>query len=233
VVRSRGKRVRQSAAKSLACYNEDDHGENHLAAIVNVIGYLRRFQNLTTAEARFSGEFADADSFKENLAVVQLATKTLQHAYGIIATSTTAIHDPAHQHTAAPARQTITRRKWSIEDERRLVEMRDCQRLSWSSIRDSFPGRTLDAVRQRYVRKTSKKVESSSSKENHSALPSRHATLISGTRRSQRLARTNQAAGTKNDAGRHRRYHLRATKHPHKQNALETDFIDPLLRDTI
>lgn len=130
VVRSRGKRMRQSAAEASVCYDEDGHGDNYLAAIVNVIGYLRRFQNLTTTEARFSDEFADADSFKENLAVVQLATKTLQHAYGIIATSTVVIDDPAHQHTTATARQTITRRKWSVEDERRLVEMRDCQNLS-------------------------------------------------------------------------------------------------------
>lgn len=59
--------------KASSCYSEESHGNNILTAIINVIGYLRRYQNLTITEARLSDEFSDADSFKENLAIVQLA----------------------------------------------------------------------------------------------------------------------------------------------------------------
>lgn len=89
----------------------EGHGDNHLATLVNMIRYLKRFHALTTAEAKFSDDFADADSLKENLAIVQLAIKTLQHVYSIIATSTTARDDPVQQPTTVRARQTITRRK--------------------------------------------------------------------------------------------------------------------------
>lgn len=76
-----------------------------------MIGYLRRYQNLTITEARFSDEFSDADSFKENLAIVQLAIKTLQNAYSIITTSNTAIDDSVHQNPIGKARQSIPRKK--------------------------------------------------------------------------------------------------------------------------
>lgn len=231
VTKSRGKRMSQPLAKASTRYVEDGHGGNHLAAFENVIRYLRRFYDLTTAEAKFSNGFSDSDSLKEDLAVVQLATRTLQHAYGIIATSTTTIDDAVPQPTIIKARQTITRKEWSPEDEQRLVELRDSQKLSWSCIQELFPERTVDAVRQRYAQKTSKKSESSSRKKNRSNPSGQHVRCISSARRSQRLAQASQVAGMRNDADRHRRYPSRAVKNHQKPNAREVNVIDPALRN--
>jgi hypothetical protein len=43
--------------------------------------------------SKFSDDLADADILKENLAVLQVATKTLQHAYGIIASLSASVVD--------------------------------------------------------------------------------------------------------------------------------------------
>jgi hypothetical protein len=52
--------------------------------------YLKRFHCPATADASFSDDLVDAYILKGNLAVLQLATETLHHAYPIIAASTTA-----------------------------------------------------------------------------------------------------------------------------------------------
>ena len=49
--------------------------------------------------------------FCQNLAVLQFATKTLQHTYGIIATSTTSIDTVVREATTVQPRQTGTRKK--------------------------------------------------------------------------------------------------------------------------
>ncbi|KAJ6114765.1 hypothetical protein N7486_000543 [Penicillium sp. IBT 16267x] len=221
--KSRGRRTSQPEAESSSFHGEEGYAGNHLAGLRNAIRYLKRFHSLATAEAKFSDDLADADILKENLAVLQLATKTLQHAYGIIATSAIAIEDPFRQATTVQARQTITRRKWAVEDDRRLLKLKDSQKLPWIRIRDLFPRRTLSA--------TSKQSESPSSKENHSNLPGQHVKCTSNVRRSQRLGRPHQVKDTKSEAERHRRYPSRAVKHSGDSNVLRLDTIDPRLRN--
>ena len=220
----------QPGAGSSSFHGEESYPDDHLAGLGNAIRYLKRFYSLNTAEAKFSDDLADADILKENLAVVQLATKTLQHAYGIIATSSIAIENPVRQATTVQARQTITRKKWTVEDDRRLLRLRDCQKLPWSRIRDSFPGRTLGAVKQRYFGETSKQSESPPSKENHSSLSGRQENGTSNVRRSQRLSRSHQLKNTRSDTERHRRYPSRAVKNSVGSNSPRQDPIDPRLR---
>ncbi|OQD80567.1 hypothetical protein PENANT_c034G08455 [Penicillium antarcticum] len=227
----RGRRGSQPKAESPSFESEERDADNHLAGLGNAIRYLKRFYSLATAEAKFSDNLADADILKENLSVLQLATKTLQHAYGIIATSTTALEHPVRQATTVQARQTITRRKWSVEDDNRLVKLRDSQKLPWSRIRDLFPGRTLGAVKQRYVRETSKQTGTPPSTKDHSNPCDQHVKCTSNIRRSQRLGRPHQIKYTRSGAEGHRRYPSRAAKHSGDLNALGLDSIDPRLRN--
>jgi hypothetical protein len=228
--KSRRRRTSQPKAEGSSFESEESYADN-LAGLGNAIRYLKRFYSLATAEAKFSDDLADADILKENLAVLQVATKTLQHAYGIIATSATVIGDPVQQATTVQARHTITRRKWSVEDDSRLLKLRDSQKLPWSRIRDLFPGRTLSAVKQRYVRETSKQIETPAGKDNHSNLSDQHVKRTSNIRRSQRLCRPHQIKNTRSDAERHRRYPSRAVKHSGDSNAMKLDSIDPRLRN--
>ena len=228
--KSRRRQKSQPGAGSSSFHGEESYADDHLAGLGNAIRSLKRFYSLSTVEAKFSDDLADADIFKENLAVVQLATKTLQHAYGIIATSSISIQNPIRQATTVQSQQTITRKKWTVEEDRRLVRHRDSQKLSWSRIRDSFPGRTLSAVKQRYFGETSKQSESPSSKENRSSLSDRQENGTSNVRRSQRLSRSHQLKNTRSDTERHRRYPSRAVKNSVGSNSPRQDPIDPRLR---
>lgn len=227
--KSRGRRTSQSEAENSSFHSEEDHADNHLVGLGNAIRYLKRFYSLSTAEAKFSDDLADADILKENLAVVQLATKTLQHAYGIIATSTLSIANPIRQATTVQARQTTTREKWTPEDDHRLLDLRDSQKWPWDRIHDMFPGRTLSAVQQRHSG-LSKQSKSPSSKENHSSFSGRHEECTSNARRSQRLSRSHQLKNTRSNGEHHRRYPSRAVKHSGDLDASRLDFIDPRLR---
>ncbi|KAF2999098.1 hypothetical protein E8E15_000321 [Penicillium rubens] len=228
--KSRRRRTSQPKAERSSFESEESYADN-LAGLGNAIRYLKRFYSLATAEAKFSDDLADADILKENIAVLQVATKTLQYAYGIIATSATVIGDPVRQATTVQARHTITRRKWSVEDDSRLLKLRDSQKLPWNRIRDLFPGRTLSAVKQRYVRETSKQIETPAGKDNHSNLSDQHVKRTSNIRRSQRLGRPHQIKNTRSDAERHRRYPSRAVKRSGDSNAMKLDSIDPRLRN--
>lgn len=59
-----------------------------------MIRYLKRFYSLGIAKAKFSDDLADIDILKENLAMVQLTTKTLQQVYIIIIISSIAKENP-------------------------------------------------------------------------------------------------------------------------------------------
>ena len=227
--KSRGRRTSQSEAESSSFHSEEDYADNHLVGLGNAIRYLKRFYSLSTVEAKLSDDLADADLLKENLAIIQLATKTLQHAYGIIATSTLSIANPIRQATTVQARQTTTREKWTPEDDRRLLDLRDSQRWPWDRIHNTFPERTLNAVKQRHSG-LSKQSKSPSSKENHSSFSGRRENCTQNVRRSQRLGRHHQLKNTRSDAGRHRRYTSRAVKHSGVSNAPRLDCIDPQLR---
>ncbi|KAJ5406078.1 hypothetical protein N7465_007362 [Penicillium sp. CMV-2018d] len=195
----------------------------------DAIRYLKRFYTLSTVEAKFSDDLADADILKENLAVIQLATKTLQHAYGIITTSTLSIANPIRQATTVQASGTTTREKWTPEDDCRLLDLRGSQSWPWDRIHNTFPGRTLNAVKQGHSG-LSKQSKSPSSKENHSSFSGRRENCTQNFRRSQRLGRHHQLKNTWSDAGRHRRYTSRAVKHSGVSNAPRLDCIDPQLR---
>ncbi|KAJ5215489.1 uncharacterized protein N7498_001896 [Penicillium cinerascens] len=227
--KSRGRRMSQSEAESSSSYSEDDYADNHLVGLGNAIRYLKRFYSLSTVEAKFSDDLADADILKGNLAVIQLATETLQHAYGIIATSTLSIANPIRQATTVQARQITTREKWTPEDDRRLLDLKDSQKWPWGRIHEKFPGRTLNAVKQRHSG-LSKQSKSPSSKENHSSFSGRRENCTQNVRRSQRLDRHHQLKNTRSDAWRHRRYTSRAEKHSGVSNAPRLDCIDPQLR---
>jgi len=182
--KSRRRRKSQLGAGSSLFYGEESYVDDHLAGLGNAIRYLKRFYSLSTTEAKFSDDLADANILNENLAVVQLATKTLQHVYSIITTSSIAIENRVRQATTVQVRQTITRKKWTVEDDRRLLKLRDSQKLLWSRIRDSFPRRTLGAVKQRYFGETSKQSKSPLSKENYLSLSGRQENSTSNVRRS-------------------------------------------------
>lgn len=67
-----------------------------LATLRNTIGYLIHSYIIASAEVVFSDRLADVGVIiKENLAVLQLMTKTRQNIYGVIAITTTVIVDPA------------------------------------------------------------------------------------------------------------------------------------------
>lgn len=227
--KSRGRRTSQSEAESPSFHSEEDYADNRLVGLGNAIRYLKCFYSLSTVEAKFSDDLAGAEILKENLAVIQLATKTLQHAYGIIATSTLSIANPIRQATTVQARQTTTREKWTPEDDRHLLDLRDSQKWPWDRIHDTFPGRTLNAVKQRHSG-LSKQSKSPSSKENHSSFSGRRENCTQNVRRSQRLSWHHQLKNTRSDAGRHRRYTSRAVKHSGVSNAPRLDCIDPQLR---
>ncbi|KAJ6056946.1 hypothetical protein N7460_000220 [Penicillium canescens] len=227
----RGKRASPLGAGDPPLENTEGYSDSNLAGLRNAIGYLKRAYSLVTAEAKFSDDIAGADILKENLSVLQLATKTLQHAYGIIATSTTAMENVAREATTVQQRSTFTRSKWTVEDDHRLLRLRDSQNLSWSRIRDLFPERTMNAIRTRYSRESSKHSEPLSSKENHSVCTGRQVKGTSSIRRSPRLSRPRRVSDRTSNAERERRYPSRAAKHSSGSNALNLDSIDPRLRN--
>ncbi|KAF7587604.1 hypothetical protein BBP40_007003 [Aspergillus hancockii] len=83
------------------------------------------------------------DPIRHDLAV-------LQHAYGAIATRTTATDLLKIKQSTARPRPESKRGKWAVEDEKRLLELRDSHGLPWSHIFELFPGRTLGAIQLRY-----------------------------------------------------------------------------------
>jgi hypothetical protein len=82
---------------------------SNLAELRYAIEYLKRPYSVATAEANFSDDIAGADVHKENLAVLQLLIKTLQHAYGIVAISTTVMENPEQEAKTVQRRPMITR----------------------------------------------------------------------------------------------------------------------------
>lgn len=227
----RGRRAHKSGAGNLPSEITEGGSAGNLAGLRNAIGYLKRAYSVVTAEAKFSDDLAGAEILKENLAVLQLATKTLQHAYGIIATSTTAMENSVREDTTVKPRPGFTRRKWTPEDGRRLLRLKDSQKLSWSSIRDSFPERTMNALRSQYSRETSKHLEAFSSKGSQSVSAGRQPKYTSKIRRSPRLGQPHQVKNIRSEVEHHRRYPSRARNHCGDSNALKLDSIDPRLRD--
>jgi len=75
--KSRGRRTSQLEAESSLFHSEEDYIDNYLVGLGNTIRYIKRFYGLSTIEAKFSNNLADADILKENLTVIQLASKTL------------------------------------------------------------------------------------------------------------------------------------------------------------
>lgn len=132
--------------------------------------------------------------------------------------------------TTVKPRPGFTRRKWTPEDGRRLLRLKDSQKLSWSSIRDSFPERTMNALRSQYSRETSKHLEAFSSKESQSVSAGRQPKYTSKIRRSPRLGKPHQVKSMRSEVEHHRRYPSRARNHC-GDNALKLDSIDPRLRD--
>lgn len=87
----------------------ENYSAGSLAVLQNAIGYLKRAYNDAYAEGMFSDNLADTDDMvKENLAVLQLATKRLQHIYGIIATSNMIPDATAREVTSVQSRSTVT-----------------------------------------------------------------------------------------------------------------------------
>ncbi|KAF3026304.1 hypothetical protein E8E15_010449 [Penicillium rubens] len=156
-------RVSHLSAEDSSNHTPEALSAGNLLLLRNTITYLKRASNVTSAEARFSNDFPNMNEIaKENLAVLQVATKTLQHAYGIIATSTTAIDVQVREEVTVQPRSTVTRHKWTMHDERRLLKLRDAQKLSWRQIHKSFPERTMGAVKTRYFLKSARQSDSSS-----------------------------------------------------------------------
>jgi hypothetical protein len=94
--------------------------------------HLKQFYTLASAEAQFSDDLG-AGNHKENLAVIQRATKKLQHAYGIVATSSMAMDGPDREAAIVKIRPGITRRTWTAEDDCRLFKLKilkDCRVVS-------------------------------------------------------------------------------------------------------
>ncbi|KAJ5642495.1 hypothetical protein N7490_006495 [Penicillium lividum] len=220
-------RVSHLTAEDSLNYTPEALSAGNLLLLRKTITYLRRASNVTSAEARFSNEYPDMDDLaKENFAVLQLATKTLQHAYGIIATSATAIDVPAREEVTVQSR---TRHEWTMNDERRLLKLRDAQKLSWRQIHESFPERTLGAVKTRYFLKSARQSDSSSSKENHS-VHSQQRNRTSNMRRSPRLNRANNASIAVSNARQGRKSHSHDVQCSKKLTVSKQDAIDPRLR---
>ncbi|KAJ5982116.1 hypothetical protein N7451_012216 [Penicillium sp. IBT 35674x] len=223
-------RVSHLSAEDSSNYTPEALSAGNLLLLRNTITYLKRASNVTSAEARFSNDFPNMNEIaKENLAVLQVATKTLQHAYGIIATSTTAIDVQVREEVTVQPRSTVTRHKWTMHDERRLLKLRDAQKLSWRQIHKSFPERTMGAVKTRYFLKSARQSDSSSSKENrsvHSQQRNRTPTM----RRSPRLNRASNASIAVRNTGRGRKSHSHDVRCPQKSIVSNQEAIDPRLR---
>ncbi|KAI2791658.1 hypothetical protein POX_c04524 [Penicillium oxalicum] len=208
-----------------------------LATLRDAIGYLTHAYIVASADVTFSDGPADAGGLvKENLAVLQLATKTLQHAYGIIATGTTAIDTSPQEGMVMRSRPSVKRTKWTIEDDRRLFRLRD-EKVPWSRIHDSFPGRTLGALKTRYFGKSSRQSQSPSSKESHPVCDNRQ---VSGTsphrrsaespvRRSERLRQAHHVSRMGKSRSLSQKPPFRAVT-CYTGSAINLDAIDPRLR---
>ena len=225
---SRGRRASHLRAENSSSQDQS-YSAGNLAVLRHAMGYLKRAYNVAYAEGKFSDDLADTDDFvKENLAVLQLAIKTLQHAYGIIAISTTITDATAPKVTPVQSQSTVTHSKWTDEDESRLFNLRDVQKLPWSRICGLFPERTPGAVKFRYYSKCSRRSHSSSSKENH---PVHHKRIIErgpSIRRSPRLNRVHRIASTEDNAERSRE--SPSVERSRESSVSESECIDPRLR---
>ncbi|KAJ5657429.1 uncharacterized protein N7484_001078, partial [Penicillium longicatenatum] len=213
-------RVSHLIAEDSSNYTPEALLAGNLLLLRKTITYLKRASNMTSAKAQFSNDFPDMDDIsKENFA----------HAYGIITTSATAIDIPAREEVTVQSRSTVTRHKWTMNDERRLLKLRDAQKLSWRQIHESFPKRTMGAVKTRYFSKSARQYNSSSSKENHSVhSPQRNNTPT--MRRSPRLNRAKNASIAVSNAGRDRISHSHDVRCSKKSTLSNQEAIDPRLR---
>lgn len=73
----RGRRAHKSGAGILLSEITEGDSAGNLVGLRNAIGYLKRVYSVVTTEAKFFDDLAGAEILKENLVVLQLATKTL------------------------------------------------------------------------------------------------------------------------------------------------------------
>ena len=204
---------------------DEKHHPHKLTSIQDSIQYLKHFYNLASAEAQFSDDSMNGGICDENLAVVGSTIKCLQHSYGIVATSNMSIDG-----IDAPA-SAIERRlgRWSSQDERHLLELRDSRKLPWSQISAYFPGRSKGAIQQHHSLMRSRTSERSSSKENDPKSSRYQPHSSSNIRKSRRLTRLRQDKDKDSNMERSQRYSTRSVTDSLRKNAARSSVIDPRL----
>ncbi|KAJ5160958.1 uncharacterized protein N7482_007962 [Penicillium canariense] len=208
--------------------DEESHSQKH-SSIRDSIRYLKHFYGLASAEAQFSDDLVDGGVYRESLVVVQNAIKFLQHSYGIIATSNLLTTETENDISKTRRRYSATSKKWEAEDDHLLSELRDDQKLGWTSIFRYFPKRSPSAVRQRHSIIRSRMSDSPSSKENDPKSSRQPVKSSSDIRKSHRLSRRSEIGEKSSRIERQPRYLTRSRKgSPSTPNSA---FIDPRLRN--
>ncbi|KAJ5569154.1 hypothetical protein N7450_011640 [Penicillium hetheringtonii] len=204
---------------------DEKHHPHKLTSIQDSIQYLKHFYNLASAEAKFSDDSMNGGIRDENLAVVGSTIKCLQHSYGIVATSNMSIDG-----IDAPA-SAIERHlgRWSRQDERHLLELRDSRKLSWSQISAYFPGRSKGAIQQHHSLMRFRTSERSSSKENDPKSSRYQPHSSSNIRKSRRLTRLRQDRDKDSNMERSQRYSTRSVTDSLRKNTARSSVIDPRL----
>ncbi|KAE8383904.1 hypothetical protein BDV26DRAFT_3321 [Aspergillus bertholletiae] len=116
----------------------------------NSVRYIQRFYSMVKDNNGPVESLGEDDPVRHDLAVLQQAMSKLQHAYGVIATRTTATDLLKLKPSTVRPRQESKRGKWAVEDDKRLLELRDYQGLPWGHIFELFPGRIPGAIQLRY-----------------------------------------------------------------------------------
>lgn len=196
-----------------------------LTRIRESIQYLKYFCKLASAEAQFSDNLVNGGICDENLAVVGSTIKNLQHSYGIIATSN--LSSGGIDLIASDFEQR--QGKWSIQDERQLLDLRDFKKLSWSEISAHFPGRSKGAIQQHHSVMHSRTSERSSSKENDPKSFRHRPHSSSNIRKSRRLTQFGQDKDKGSNMERSQRYSTRSVTDSLRKNAARSSVIDPRL----
>ncbi|KAJ5240413.1 uncharacterized protein N7469_002004 [Penicillium citrinum] len=119
--------------------------------------------------------------------------------------------------------------RWSSQDERHLLQLRDSRKLSWSQISAYFPGRSKGAIQQHYSLMRFRTSKRSSSKENDPKSSRHQPHSSSNIRKSRRLTRFRQDKDKDSNMERSQRYSTRSVTDSLRKNAARPSVIDPRL----
>ena len=149
---------------------------NNLGVLQSTVTYIQCFYDMIKDDKDSMNSLSAESPVSHDLIMLQQAISKLQHAYRVIALQTAAISALTQNQSTAWSPLKSKWDKWSVEDDRQLLESRNHHEMSWSQIFELFLRRTSEVIQLQYYTMTCKKNGAPSDKAHHQAYNSQSAT---------------------------------------------------------